>query len=459
MKKFGIALLLALTGFSSSAFASGLAIPEQGAASMGLSAAVTARAHDLSVIYYNPAGLDYVEKGEALIGLTPIRPNHQYEGAGISSETVSKTFMPPQAYIAYRTHPRVVLGLGVFAPYGLGTNWDKGWVGRYTSTFAEVQAVYVNPSASVKITNWLSLGAGVSFIYSTATIEKMVDSGLATYSQTKNAGAIASTSYDSKFRLDGEGGGATWNLGLLLRPSKTWQVGVSYREKADLDFTGDAQFTHQNFLAAALSKSMPSTQEGKTTLNLPSVLSAGLLYNINDRWDASFDVNFTKWSVYDKLVIKLDKELPAKQIVQNKNWEDTQTYRFGTSFAWSPLTVLRGGLMFDQSPVPDATIDAQLPDGDRIGASVGFGRKVGMFTFDFSYLFLKFADHDKNNFVGYSDVTDTFPPTAQSKPDGVVNLADQNMLAAMRGGAEYPVGSGTYKSYANLFSLSASIKF
>ncbi len=458
MKKFGIAFLLALGCSAGSAFAAGLAISEQGAAAMGLSAAVTARSQDLSAIYYNPAGLEYVQKGEVFLGLTPIRPNHKFETTGISNETVSKTYLPPQAFIAYRVHPRLVLGMGMYTPYGLGTDWDQNWVGRYTSTYAEVQSLYFNPSASVKVTDWLSLGGGFSFVYSTAVIEKMLDSGLATYSQTKNAGAIASTSYDSKFRLDGEGGGTNWNLGLMLRPSQSTQVGVSYRAITDMKYTGDAVFTHQDVLASSLSGIMPSLQDGKTTLHLPSVLSAGVLYNINERWDASFDVNFTKWSVYDKLEIDLDRQLPKAQIVQVKDWDNTQTYRFGTSFDLNPLTVLRGGLMYDMSPVPEETFDAQLPDGDRIGVSVGFGRKVGLFTLDFSYLFLKFSSQDKKNFVGYSDVTGAFPTTTPS-PDGTVNLADEQMLAAMRGGAAYPVGTGEYKSYVNMLSLSASMKF
>ena len=61
MKKVQVLLLIMM--FSASVvFASGLSIPEQGAAAMGMSAAMTARSEDLSAIFYNPAGIDYVEK-------------------------------------------------------------------------------------------------------------------------------------------------------------------------------------------------------------------------------------------------------------------------------------------------------------------------------------------------------------------------------------------------------------
>ncbi|MHB9031031.1 MAG: OmpP1/FadL family transporter [Candidatus Latescibacterota bacterium] len=449
MRKVGILFLLAVLGSASGVFASGLAIPEQGAAATGMSAAMTARSEDLSAIFYNAAGLDYVERSEALVGVTPIRPSHTFEGAGKTVDAKKKTFMPPQLYFAHRMGGRLVLGGGIYAPFGLGTDWGKTWDGRYTSTFAEIQAIYVNPTAAYKVTDWLSVGAGFSLVYATATIEKMIDSGLQMYSVTKNGSAIANTANDSQFSLVGEGGGANWNLGLLLRPSSRMQVGVSYRDKTDLEFEGDAEFTHAPQLSAALSTVMPSAQTGKTTLHLPSVLSAGLLYNFTERLDASFDVNFTKWSVYDQLIIELDKEQPAAQIKQNKDWENTMTFRLGSSYDLNELTILRGGLLYDQAPVPDETFDAQLPDNDRLGLSVGFGRKIGIINLDLSYMFLKFSDRDKDNFVGYQDVT----------KDSEVNATDQATLSALRSGSAYPVGSGSYKSNAHLFSVSASVKF
>ncbi len=458
MRKLGTVCLLVFFGIANGVFAAGLAIPEQGAAAMGMSAAMTARSEDLSSLYYNPAGLDYVERNEAMLGMTPIRPSHTYEGSGVTVNSAAKTYIPPQLYFAHRSSSRLVLGLGIYTPFGLGTDWNPGWTGRYTSTFAEVQTMYFNPTASFKVTNWLSLGAGFSFVYSRATIEKMIDSGLQVYSQSRDASAIANPRNDSKFSLEGEGGGTNWNVGAMLRPIERMQIGLAYRSETNVEYEGEASFSHPSHLAASLSTAMPALQNGKTTLNLPSTISVGLLYDLTERWDASFDANFTNWSSYDKLVIELDKKLPVEEITQRKDWDNTTTFRLGTSFDMNELTVLRGGALFDQSPVPDNTFDAQLPDSDRIGLSLGFGRKVGTVNLDFSYLFLMFSDHKKNNYVGYADLTDTFPPTPGSIPNGVVDAADQSMLSYIRG-AEYPAGNGTYGSNAHLFSVAASIRF
>ena len=157
MKKVITVLFVLMLCLAGNVWASGLAIPEQGAAAMGMSAAMTARSEDLSSIFYNPAGIDYVEKFEVLVGLTPIIPKHKYtpfreETQYFNScESESNVFLPPQLYAAYRAGQNLVLGLGVYAPFGLGTEWDKKWDGRYTSTFAEIQTIYINPTKKTSV--------------------------------------------------------------------------------------------------------------------------------------------------------------------------------------------------------------------------------------------------------------------------------------------------------------------
>ena len=131
MKRILAGLLVGTISFGTGAWGAGLAIPEQGAAAMGMSASMTARNQDLSALYYNPAGLDFVQGFSLMIGDTPIAPSHTfspltaqkdlYEGA----ETNSSVFLPPHLYAAWRMNQTMVLGVGVNAPYGLGTDWES----------------------------------------------------------------------------------------------------------------------------------------------------------------------------------------------------------------------------------------------------------------------------------------------------------------------------------------------
>ena len=476
MKKVSLFFLIALLVSTSGVFASGLSIPEQGAAAMGMSAAMTARSEDLSSIYYNPAGMDYIQKSESFIGLTPIMPRHKFSSDSESLESEKKAFVPPNLYFGHRFSDRVVFGFGMFTPYGLGTDWNEDWNGRYTSTYSEVKSLYVTPALSVKVFEMLSVGLSYSWIWSDAAISKKIDSGLAIYGATAaldpasaNPMMVANPKYDSEFALEGDGGGTSYTLGMMLRPMDRLQIGLTYTGETELVYEGMAKFSHPVGYEAMLGALMPGSQSGEAVLKLPSSFNIGAKLDITSKWDAEIDLNFVNWSAYDSLTIDLSKGLPTSRLAVDKHWDDTMVFRLGTSYDLSDVTTLRFGFLSDKAPIPSETYDAQLPDGDRLGFSLGIGRELNIggvpIRLDASYMYLQFKDTDKDNYVGYQDVGsidgDTGLPTNLMK-DGVVNVADQAIMDSMMtqmGRGLYPVGNGTYESHANLFSVSATYRF
>jgi len=474
-------VLLALAG-TGAAHGSGLAIPEQGAAALSMSAAMTARSQDLSAIFYNPAGLDYVEGTEGYLGITPILPAHTFLAGGNSLDAESQIFLPPQLYVARRMSKSMVAGLGVFAPFGLGTDWEKTWNGRYTATNAAVQCFHLNPTLAYQISDKITLGVGASYVYSTAVIEKMADAGLQLFGAQRqfdaamqaanpahipiaNPALVANPTYDSAFKLDGSGSGFGFNLGLMVRPMPGLQLGASYRAATELEYDGDATFKHSTATVtlpnpgapgttmtvpanAALAARMPAKQNGTATLNLPWMLNLGAMYEISPRWDASVDLDLVGWSVYEELAVDFEDDLPLDKQVIEKNWENTFVGRLGTSYDATDALTVRGGVLYDQSPVPDGTYDGQLPCSDRIGVSLGAGYSFGQITLDAGYMYLSFADRAKDNLVGYSD----------ANGDGLVNAVDQATLNALAGGA-YPVANGDFENSAHLLSLAVRYAF
>jgi len=442
------------------ALSSGLSIPEQGAAAMGMSAAMTARSEDLSALYYNPAGLDYVEGFELMAGVTPIMPSHHYspfyddkrDFRFKAIEAESNTFLPPQLYAAFRVSSKMVLGVGVFSPFGLGTEWDDKWNGRYTSTFAEIQTIYINPTLSLKLSEKATFGVGVSYVTSSAAIEKMVDAGALI-----SPNLMGNKEYDSKFKIDGDASAVTYNLGLIVRPAEQWQLGVSYRGAYDLDYEGKAKFLHADKtipvpdgqggvvmlpLSQVLGAQLPASQDGTATLNMPWMLNFGSKFDITPKWDFSADLNLVGWSVYEDLVLDFDTDLPADKQVLKKNWKNSFVVRGGTSYDYSDKLILRAGALLDKNPIPDDTFDGQLPDSNRYGLSVGAGYTLGKVRFDASYLLLNFFKREKDNGVGMS---------VDTTGDGTIDRFD------IPGG--YQVGNGIYESRAHLLSVSASVVF
>ena len=478
MKKVQVLLLIMMFS-ASGVFASGLSIPEQGAAALGMSAAMTARSEDLSSIFYNPAGLDYVEKFEIMLGLTPIRPHHDYapfpgyRSAIKSLSAEPKTFLPPHIYAAFRASENMVLGLGVYVPFGLGTEWDKVWNGRYTSTLAEIQTIYINPTIAYRASDKVSIGAGVSYITSNATLERMFDSGSDLFKKFDKDSAlsdlVANTDYDSHFALEGDGTAYAFNVGIMMRPVEKYQFGISFRSAYDMDYEGTAKFKHQETaIKSAVTKLLqgsgvtdeqiaakadtaymdvqtegPATQDGSATLKMPWMLNFGMKADLTDVWDFSADIDIVGWSVYDKLIIDFKDNKPEDKKTLSKDWVNAYILRAGTSYDFTESLVGRCGVLYDMNPVPDETMDGQLPDSDRYGLSIGGGYKIGGIQLDASYMLLNFLDREKRNGIGFEG--------EDSTGDGVVNIFDVP--------EGYPVGNGSYEGRANLISVSATYEF
>jgi long-chain fatty acid transport protein len=107
---------------ASAAFAGGFQLNEVGARAMGMGGAFAARANDLSAMFFNPAGLAQQTGFGAYLGGTLIMPKSSYTSpAGTSTDMVSQTFFPPNGYLAYGLENGLSFGVGVFSPFGLGT--------------------------------------------------------------------------------------------------------------------------------------------------------------------------------------------------------------------------------------------------------------------------------------------------------------------------------------------------
>ena len=84
----------------------------------------------------------------------------------------------------------------------------------------------------------------------------------------------------------------------------------------------------------------------------------------------------------------------------NESWRDTVTVSVGGTYKLTPDLILRAGLGFDQTPVPDPQHrDARLPDASRIETAIGFGYRITPATsVDVAYEHL-FGDTVKLNTV------------------------------------------------------------
>lgn len=377
----------------------GYQINEQGARAVGMGGAFVANASDPSAIYYNPAGLTSQKGINLLLGGNLIIPSTTFKGplpSTTETPTNSQVFTPINIYGTYQVNDKIVVGLGVFNPFGLGTEWPDLWgqaadgiyYGSQSSVKADVQTWYINPSIGYKINDQLSIGLGVSYVYgSVKLIRKIGFQPLLSAYGTAN--------------LDGTGSGYNINAGILYKPLDEVTVGLSYRMTTKIEFSGDMKFTD---IPALLTSFFPGGT-GKATLPMPGTLQVGVAYKATEELTLEGDLQYIQWSEYDKLSLDIQPVLylpPAYggKMTQGpttyvKDWVDNVILRGGAEYKLDEETTLRGGVILDLTPQPPSKAEPMLPDADRLDISLGGSYKINdKISIDASYMLVLFMERD-----------------------------------------------------------------
>jgi long-chain fatty acid transport protein len=416
-----LAVLAILLFSATTATAAGFRLPEAGAKAMGMGFAFTAQADDPSAIYFNPAGIVQLEGTNVMVGGTFIWENGGTftgttpltGGATVSETQKDLTFIVPNAYVTRKASPTFAYGVGIFSPFGLGQEYEN----RVTSIFRnqitkiDLQTVVVNPTVAWKVNEFLSVGAGIDWMWGKAKLAKTpVNFAIGDNSATPPTNNL--------YLLDLEADGDAWgyNAGLLLTPSKNLKVGFSYRSPFTLELkdgdvnlsgistVGRAALGGASLSQAAFGGATSFTTKGSTVIYMPATAALGVSCNFTDRLTVEADVDWTFWSSFNELRIQIPTVLigagPSAALgtsVTAKNWKDVAALRLGAQYKVTDPLALRLGFAYDTSPVPAATMGPELPDSDRLQYTVGGGYKFGNWTIDASYLYIQKKDRTVNN--------------------------------------------------------------
>ncbi len=359
MKKILLSCMIFTTPLAANA--AGFALIEQSASGMGNAfAGGSAAAEDASTIYFNPAGMTYIEGTQLVGALHLIKPNAEFNDNG----SVKATGVPPKggnggdagdlafipnAYFKTDLNDSIKLGVGVNAPFGLKTEYDPTWVGRFQAIKSEVKTVNINPAVAFKVNDQLSLGFGVSAMWAQATLTRAVNRVLVP---------------ETTVKIKGDDWGFGYNLGAIYQATPDTRIGVAYRSKVDQHLEGDSSSP----LVAALNTTV------KASIALPENFSVSAFSKINDTWDIMGDVTWTHWSRFKELRIDFTSAVPDS--VTTENWSNTMRYSVGANYHYSNAIKLRAGLAYDEEAISDEFRTARIPGNDRKWLSLGAGWKV-----------------------------------------------------------------------------------
>jgi long-chain fatty acid transport protein len=405
--------LVALSGGAASLAAQGYAVNEHGTCAMGRAGTATAApCPDGSALFYNPAGIASIGRGHGLVtvGGTLIAPRGGFTNdLGPKDDLENKILPVPHVYAAYGLSKTFAAAVGLFAPYGLETNWKSSSQARFLGYKSVIRSIYVQPTLAIRLHPRIDFGAGFDINFVHLQLRQHQDlsvqaippglfpPGVDTFYKV---GILSGTDF-ADVNLHGNGTTVGYHLGLILRPVNRVALGVRYlsRQKADVDnATAEISQINTNILLGGLpldaqlaplfaSGQRLGKQGGSTSLRLPEQLSFGAAVDVTSKFKALVDVVTTNWEVFDTLPIALDQ---AGTILLPENFERTWAFRVGGEYAVSQRVTLRGGYINHDPGAPDQTVTPNLPEGPRAEFTGGLGASLGdHFHLDLAYQYIR----------------------------------------------------------------------
>ena len=381
MKK--IYTLISVLIISAQLFAGGFQINEHGARAMGMGGAFTAVANDASAIYWNPAGLTQLTGTQLMLGTTLISPMSSFKGiapATTEYKTESQTFFPTHFFAAHNFKNGLAAGIGFTSPFGLGVKWGDNWVGKYLTLDTELKVFTISPVVAYKFSDQFSLSAG--FIYSWANV---------TLKQKAPKPAILGGG-ESLITLDGKDNSAIgYSFGLLYKPVPKLSLGVSFHSQIKYSFSGTATATNVPPQAASLFPNGDISADITAPLNL----AAGIAYQVDPKLLLSFDFQYVGWSSYDTLKVDFTS---YSDISSARSYDNSFILRLGGEYQLNNNLSILAGIYYDKSPVKAEYMSPQLPEGNRLGFSVGVGYHISnQLLLSGSYLYIHSSETTVTN--------------------------------------------------------------
>lgn len=378
--------------------ASGYAVFTQGARGLGQANSVVAHPTGPSSLYFNPALLPQVPGTRIEAGTTAVFADRKFTSSltGQSEDGKEDVQFPSSFYLSHQFNEQLSAGLGLFFPFGLATEWDDNWDGRYIATRSDVFTTNINPAVAWQPIPQLALAAGLDVLYLDAELERKVNS-------TALTGGLVNLS-DINQKFTGDGWGLGYNLGLALTLTDALRFGATYRSHVDVDVEGDAKFqVPADAAALGFGQLFPKTG-GDADIRLPAQATFGLAWTASDRLTLEVGARWEDWSEYDELTIELDRPIPfplgPTESTTPRDWRDTWAFNVGGEYRLNDTVTLLAGYLYGDNPVPGSTFDPSIPVGDAHLFTVGTDLTFGQLNVALAYGYEHHENRTKKNRIG-----------------------------------------------------------
>ena len=366
-------------GAALTVWATGFRLPDQDAFATGRGEAFAATADNPAAIYYNPAGITQLEGHQVRMGVygLNIQTSYRSPATGREFDNAKDLHAIPQFYYTYGPDRGAFsFGLGLYAPFGLSSEWPQDTGFRTVATRGQVTYYTINPVVAWRVSPTLSLAAGVTVNYAELDLRQ----GLVWPAQPLDL-----------FQFKGEGWDVGYNLGLLWRAHEKLSLGITFRSTTEVGLEGHSKaFNRADFPpGVGLVPAFPE-QHWPASANWPFPLKAifGISWRPTRAWNLEFNADYTGWNRLGTVTLHQGGGLPGlipADVPLRLEWESSWYYEFGVTRYLGEHWHVSAGYIWNENSVPDATYSPLVGDLDRHFFSVGAGYRGGHWTLDLAY--------------------------------------------------------------------------
>ncbi|WP_051176379.1 OmpP1/FadL family transporter [Luteimonas mephitis] len=390
----GIAGAMAFTQAHAAAFL----LKENSVKAQGRSMAGAASAKgDASVVANNPAVMSTFDKNTFQADMTAIDLSFKFTGGGqaaagsplaqpltggnggdaggLNAVPAMSFIMPLSGQFEY-----VTLGAMISAPFGLKTEYDDNWVGRYHAIKSDVKIIDLTLAASLDLSDRFSVGAGLIYEHSDVTLSNAIDfgSGICANPQTQPlcfmpnpvTGPYGPQKQDGKVSVNGTDNTFGWILGMNWRPTDSLSFGYSHRSEVDHEVRGTATFTVPGTAAFITAGGAYTSGPAGAKLTLPSTDTFSATWDATDKLTLMAEATLAGWDSLKEIRIEFDNPVQP-DAAEDYSWKDSWFYSVGAEYKLNERWTVRGGVARDDSPVSLPHRTPRMPDQDRMWYSLG----------------------------------------------------------------------------------------
>ncbi|WP_424244761.1 long-chain fatty acid transport protein [Elusimicrobium posterum] len=360
---------------ASYANAAGFALYEFSARGNAMGGSVIANKAEPASLATNPALITQLEGTQVQVGATYVSATSKTTVNGDKRELESDFFVLPNFYATYQAHEHIYLGLAGFSRFGLGGKYKdyKSWGAAADAYTVGVESFSFTPVIAVKATPEISVSMGLEAMILSFQEEKY--GYVAPGTNTKISGSNVAW-----------GGG----FGLHYKPewAEKWGFGASYRTKMRQVINGRVKTTAGNNIINAASYNA----QGNVTL--PDMIMTGVSFQPDNKWVFEAGMTYTFWSSYDAIrITNTQTTAPSTGTsVDTKNYKDTPRFNIGAEYMINQNWAVRGGYVYDISPINTKHMDTLVPVDDRHIFNIGAGYENDKWGVDASYSYLMAKD-------------------------------------------------------------------